>query len=307
MPYYKILGIYTFINNIRDMNINDPVILKLDSFNIKSKNAIGVYSLSNKKLGYLPIEDKDEINKFNKEYKVSKIRLCTNEPIFEISRNYPLISYINIIDALPFTSYNKDLLLAVDRLKKHLQTKKIKVLNIIVTHYDDNYINILIETKKGTQTFKTVTYEYYKRNVDKYEEFEEYGLIDNSFYRELLTYRLECYIEANYNNIIDIPKLENNIIYDVKEDYNVEESNEDIDIVKKNIREDIKEKYKLEKGKMYYDHENKIYSNIDFISDNKYPFIVCDSINKNYIINKKLMNTDTIYMYNVVKGIIYRV
>ena len=57
MPNYKLLGIYSFANNLKEININDKVILKSEKFNIKSKNAIGVYTINDKKIGYLPIEN----------------------------------------------------------------------------------------------------------------------------------------------------------------------------------------------------------------------------------------------------------
>ena len=40
MPIYKILGIYSFSNTLREACINDPVVLKHEKYNIKSKNAI---------------------------------------------------------------------------------------------------------------------------------------------------------------------------------------------------------------------------------------------------------------------------
>ena len=49
MPCYKILGIYSFADNLKLVKIDDSVLLKKEYYNVKSKNAIGVYTQDNKK------------------------------------------------------------------------------------------------------------------------------------------------------------------------------------------------------------------------------------------------------------------
>jgi hypothetical protein len=225
MPKYKVLGIYSFADNLRKMNIGDQVILKTEKHNIKSKDAIGVYSLDNKKLGYLPVETTDEVNSFNLSYKISNLVLNQGFPIVEISRYYPMINSLNNIE-YPFEkkikyeykliNISKELKQSIINLEKYLATKRIKVKSSAVIYFDDNYINLLVEVSKGIQKFETVTIKYFKENADRYEELYENEIIDHTFFRELLIYRLECYYESNYTHILE---YNSNIpIYDIIEE-----------------------------------------------------------------------------------------
>ena len=136
MPNYKLLGIYSFADNLKKLNINDPVILKSEKFNIKSKDAIGVYTLDNKKLGYLPSENKNEITNFNDSYKITNLVLNKEYPIVEISRVYPENNFLENVE-YPFekkvkyyyvlVDITKELQKAVVGLEKYLGTKRIKV------------------------------------------------------------------------------------------------------------------------------------------------------------------------------------
>lgn len=218
MPSYKILGIYSFADNLKKMQLNDKIILKSDQYNVKSKNAIGVYSLNNNKLGYLPNENYDEIKNFNSSYKISKLTLNQDYPLVEISRDFPIINSLDNVE-YPFEKklkyeytlvpISKDLSKSIVGLEKYLLTKRIKVKRTAVIYYDDNHINILIEIPKGVEQFQTITLKYFKDNIDKFEELFENELIENTFFRELLIYRLECYFENNYDSILQFPKISN--------------------------------------------------------------------------------------------------
>lgn len=218
MPSYKILGIYSFAENLKRMQINDQIILKKEDYNIKSKNAIGVYSIDNKKLGYLPVENHDEIKNFNLAYKISNLILNQDYPLLQISRYYPTINYLENIEYphekkikydYKLVVITKELEKSIFSLEKYLYTKKIKVKRTAVIYVDENFINILVEISKGFQQFQTVTLKYYKENAEKYEELYENNLIDNFFYRELLIYRLESYFESNYESILSYPEITN--------------------------------------------------------------------------------------------------
>jgi len=228
MPCYKILGIYSFADTLKKVHVNDPILLKKEQYNIKSKDAIGVYTHDNKKLGYLPNENYNEIKNFNSAYRISKLVLNQDYPILEISRVFPSINYLDNIE-YPFEKnikyeyklvpISKNLEKAVISLEKYLSTKRIKVKRSAIIYYDDNYVNILLEVAKGIEQFQTVTIKYFKEHQDKYEELYENELIDNTFYRELLVYRLETYYENNYSPILNYPKINtdysiNNIDYE---------------------------------------------------------------------------------------------
>lgn len=241
MPNYKVLGIFSFANNLLNVKINDSVILKKEKYNIKSKNAIGVYSTENKKIGYLPIEGKEEILFFQNSYKISKLILNQDYPSVEISRYY---NTKNMITDVEFTyikkikydlkivdNISKTLVLDIERLTKFLQTKKIKLKRVAVLYIDENYINLALETTKGIEIFYTVTNTYFNNYKDKFDELLEYDLIDNTFFKELMFYRLECYYEANYKNINEIDLLINKIKINKIEIELLDIIIEDIDII----------------------------------------------------------------------------
>ena len=240
MPTYKILGIYSFADNLKETILHEPVILKHEKYNIKSKNAIGVYIKDNKKIGYLPIENNDELLNFKNSYKISKLQLNQDYPIVEIIRYY---SSINTIDNYEFNYIKKikydyklieppnDLVIPLKNVINNLKHKRISVKRIALTHLDDDFINLTIETSKGLETFCIITYKYFKENQEKYEELLEFNLIDHTFFKELVFHRLEKYIETNYTNIL---KYDNNNKYQFLE-MNIYEKinklNDNIDII----------------------------------------------------------------------------
>jgi len=218
MPHYKLLGIYSFADNLKKINIDDKVILKSEQYNIKSKNAIGVYTIDNKKIGYLPIENQNEINFYNNAYKISNLILNKDYPLVQISRSYSENNYFENIE-YPYekkikyeyvlVNISKELQKSIISLDKYLRTKKIKVKNTAVIYCDDYYINILLEVSKNIEQFECITLKYFKENIDRYEELNENQLIENTFFRELLFYRLECYFEKNYKSPLQFPQITN--------------------------------------------------------------------------------------------------
>lgn len=213
MPCYKILGIYSYADNLREITDNEPVILKHDKYNIKSKNAIGVYTKkSNKKIGYLPTENNNELLNFNDSYIISKLQLNQDYPIVEISRSYPDINILNNYELTLIKKIKYDyqiidqpsnLKIPLTTLINTLKRKRINVKRLAITYLDDDYINIIIETSKGLESFYTITSKYFKENQDKYNELYESNLIDNIFFKELLFHRPEKYFEINYKNILE--------------------------------------------------------------------------------------------------------
>jgi len=174
MPTYKLLGIYSYADNLKKVNIDNQVILKSEKLNIKSKNAIGVYTIDNKKLGYLPVENHNEITSFNNAYKISRLVLNKEYPIVEISRYFDENNYINNVE-YPYEkkikyeyvliNITKNLQKSVLGLEKYLETKRIKVKKSAIIYYDDNYVNILIEISKGFEQFECITLKYFKENT----------------------------------------------------------------------------------------------------------------------------------------------
>lgn len=300
MPSYKVLGIYSFADNLKEMNVNDVVILKKNILNIRSKNAIAVYSLDNKKLGYLPVENDDELKFHNNSYKICKIVLSNDNAILEIKRDYKINNYLDdiehpIVKEIKYSKMNiitvdHDLKSCIERLQKELKRKKINVKQIVVTYMNENYINLLIETNKGISTYYMVTRKYYKENQDKYNELFEYNLISNMFFQELHVHRLEKYYEANYTNIDNLnlvcnySLIEDNIHNKLKMKKKLNWNmylrflitkdlfyfNEDINDYVENSGEINKFMHtfnNINLGKFMYDHKKKIYGYINFEND----------------------------------------
>ena len=351
MPTYKILGIFSFSDNLKEVCVNEPVILKHEKFNIKSKNAIGVYVKNNKKIGYLPIENNDELLNFKNSYKINKLELNQDYPIVEINRCYPNINTIenyefNYIKKIKYDyqliDVPKDLIIPLKNVINNLKHKKITIRRIALTYIDDNFVNLTIETCKGIETFNTVTFKYFKENQEKYEELLEFNLIDHTFFKELFFHRPEKYIEINYKNIlynelpisncefleINIYKKINkldikiDIIYFVKLyiycliinefDYIIKyvskytkEKYTDLDI-DLSIINSIFDVYKLKLGGFFYNHNKKIYSEIDFINDDSI-FIIAEKKNNNYILNFDLTDKKNIIIYVPLEGTIYKI
>jgi hypothetical protein len=321
MPTYKVLGIYSFSENLKSINIDDSVYLKKEIYNMISKNAIGVYTMDNKKLGYLPIENSDETLYFKNSYKISTIMLNQEYPLLEIVRYYPTTNYLEnvefpLIKKLKYKFKNEKLDNNMEKkilgLYKYLKTQKVIAKNIIVTYKDDNFINIIIETSKGVEKYNTVTFEYFKNNSEKYEEFVEYELLDNAFFRDFLFHRLECYIEQNYASVgdsildsINLTAHKSDIIHEPEKNINLDDLilyiRYKIDSLYPSIHkytfiDKVIETYNLQIGKLYYDHKKLIYSYINFISDD---LLFEIGFNNNNIITKALLcNKKNVIVYN---------
>lgn len=247
MSRYKIVGIYSFADNLKLVKLNDPVILKKNTMNSQSKNAIGVYSKDNKKLGYLPVETEHN----NNAYKISKLELNQDYPILEISRNYELNNVINNIEHPIFKDLKYELILfktdeeMVERLYRELIRKKIKVKGIAITYQDEYYINVMIKTNKGTSTYYTVTRKFFNDNIDRYEELYNFKLIDNIFFKDLQIHRIEKYYEINYTNINEVNESCN---YG-----NMEQIHEKL-IIKKDIDWDKYIRFLITNDKIYFNN-----------------------------------------------------
>jgi hypothetical protein len=337
MPTYKILGIYSFADNIKKMNINDSVTLKAEKYNIKSNNAIGIYNNENKKLGYLPIEKKEELNIENNVYKITKICLHSEIPTVEISRLYDYINNIPDIE-FPFMKRNKykykniniskELAKSIESLVLNLKMKKIKIKRTLVSYVDNYYINLILETSKGFETFNLITFLYYTKYKDFYEELYEKKLMDVPFYRELLVHRIENYIEINYKNVEEIDS--NTIKFSTMTEYNLHEPINDYTLDVFNIYfhylinndvtylqdynlkvfEDMKiffNKNDIKICNFVYCHDLELYAYLYYVTDNTYVEIINNNPEyiDSYIYKCYLAKKDNLYLYNPVNGNYY--
>lgn len=355
MPSYKVLGIHSFADNLKEIIHNEPVILKHEKYNIKSKNAIGVYTKNNnKKLGYFPTENNDEILKFNNSYVISKLQLNQDYPIVEISRSYPSINTIinyefdfikNIKYDYTLIDPPSILISPFTSLINSLKRKRINVKRIALTYLDDDYINIIIETSKGIETFYTITIKYFKENKERYEELLEYNLIDNIFFKELFFHRPEKYIKINYTNILDYTITEQYTFTEIKIVDKIDSKldkidliyftklylyciiNNDFDYIIKYLNKFSKRKYdNIDIIKKYVDNYiviDYIFNEYDIKLGNFYYdhtkkiyseiefinddiiFIISDKLSNKYLLNCYLSNKTKLIIYNPLNGILY--
>ena len=56
MQNIQIDGIYTYIDNIRNLKLGEKIKLLPNFNNQHNSNAIGAYTLNNKKIGYIPFK-----------------------------------------------------------------------------------------------------------------------------------------------------------------------------------------------------------------------------------------------------------
>lgn len=198
MQTLQITGTTTYAENIRNLKIGDVVKLIRNPTNKISADAIGVYTLSGLKVGYVPFKD-SQID-IKSKYTVSKINLILHPPLLLLSYEFEPSNFIqtepecilelrenNIIDI------NND----VRSFKKYLQVSGIEVEDLGITYQDDNYINL----RMNDDIFYTVTRPYYEKNIFKYDEFYNYKLIPKCIYQPFQIHRLDVYLKRKYKSI----------------------------------------------------------------------------------------------------------
>jgi hypothetical protein len=206
MQTIQLNGTFSFADNIRALKIGEPIKLVEDANNRISNEAIAAYTLSGRKIGYVPFK-KSQIN-IKAKYKVEKLGLTLQNPVLLISREIDSTNIINIesdyikkIKYSKIKSVNYPHMDDVMAFKKYLQAKGNIIDNIFVTYYDENYINLLIYSEGNINIFNTVTRKYYEENIFKYDDLYKLGIIPKSIFQPFQIHRLEDYIEKKYKNI----------------------------------------------------------------------------------------------------------
>lgn len=216
MQFIQIDGTFTFANNIKELKIGDKIKLQPNPSNRINKDAVGAYTMSGAKIGYVPFKS-NQID-LKAKYLVSKINLTQENPILLISREF---DHSNILVTEP--DYIKDVKYKgkiIDRsskdlkdFKKFLERSQIEIQDIGIEYQDDNFINLLIrtngdtdkqistQTQTQTNRFYTVTKKYWEENVFKYDEFFKFKLIPKCIYQPFQIHRLESYVEKNYKPV----------------------------------------------------------------------------------------------------------
>ena len=314
MQIIQLDGVFTYINNVKNLRLDDTVKLIINKNNRINSNAIGVYS-NNNKIGYIPYTI-NQIN-INNTYKIFKINLnknhlqilikCNNDDNDSNYINYEsdYIKKIKYNDNIIKSEYDTDLL----KFSKYLQRSNIIFSQLKITYSDDNYINILIDDN----IFYTVTKKYYDNNIFKYDEFFCNNLIPQQIFELFKIHRLDIYLKKNYKSIemkiktknirqkiIEVLDLKINkiiLIETLLDNINIIINS--LDIIKililKELKSDNTKNIKLDyeintdflyktfsnikQGGLFYSHVLKTYCEIDFYSDDI--IIEINNINNN--------------------------
>jgi hypothetical protein len=216
MQTIQIDGTYTYVNNIKNLKIGDQIKLLPNPNNRMNSDAIGAYTLSGTKIGYVPFKS-NQID-IKAKYTIIKINLTQDNPILLISRHF---EHSNFIQSEPLfikeIKYLNSSVIIEPELKenlKHFSTYLKKSGNEIselrITYNDPNFINLLIKTPTDEIQFMTVKKKYYEENIFKYDEFYKFKLIPGCIYQEFQIHRLEVYLEKKYkplNKLLNMKKF----------------------------------------------------------------------------------------------------
>lgn len=336
MQNIQIDGLYTYINNVKNLKLGDKIKL-LPNFNNRiNSNAIGAYTLNNLKIGYIPFK----INQIdiNLIYTVTKINLSMSNPLLLISCVFDLTNFIFVEN--DYLKKNKICKNNIDNtellhFKKYLERSNNKIDDIYISYCDDNYININIICENINNIFYTVTKKYYEENIFKYDEFYKYKLIPHCIYQPFIIHRLECYIKKNYKYIDSLIKNNkkkfNNLNYnfDIIQLTPIDTNN--YDYIKLLIYNKINSNIlnntdiivddsidfsnfinlydNLKLGTLCYNHDMKIYCYIDLYNNLNIIDIIDSDINLDiniYIIKAIIANKKNINLYNPFTGKIFK-
>ena len=206
MLHIQINGTFSFSNNIKELKLGDEIKLFTNPNNKNNPEAIGAYTLENKKIGYIPFT-KNQID-IKSKYKVTKIQMTQGNPILIISKETKKVNIINIDEKINTTCLEITSEVAQDlrNFHKYLEREGHEIDAIKILYLDENFIDLLIKTPNEEIIFYTVTKKYYNENIFIYDEFFNLGLIPKNIYQPFQIHRLEEYIKKKYK---PIEKLKN--------------------------------------------------------------------------------------------------
>lgn len=233
MQFIQIDGTFTFAQNIKELKIGDLIKLQTNPSNRINKDAIGAYTTSGSKIGYVPFKS-NQID-LKAKYKVAKINLTQDNPILLIARDFDQSNFIlTEPNYIKNVKYQGSIVNRTDQdlkdFKKFLEKSKVFLQNIGIEYQDQNFINLIIETPESANRFYTVTKKYWEENVFKYDEFFKFKLIPKCIYQPFQIHRMESYIEKNYKPIDKLLKskkfkIENLIKENLLEGIHIEAQN----------------------------------------------------------------------------------
>jgi hypothetical protein len=276
MQEIQIDGIFTYIENVKNLKLGDKVRLKLNQNNRINKEAVGVYTdKTNLKIGYIPF--KASQLDITQEYKVEKIHLNQKNLLVTISREFLVSNFLKKIDDNNNDEnlkklYNEDLKVFRKNLERNFSVTRCEII-----YCDDNFINLLVENN----IYNLVTRKYYEQNVFIYDEFYNFNLIPFNIFKLFSIHRLEVYIENSYKSIDEIKKKK--IIDEINK------NRFELNPVDINIED-------FTKTDLCYSHKLKAYCNVDYY--NKDAIISKQDDLVNLILKMVISDRLLLYIYN---------
>lgn len=198
MQSFQIDGTYTYIDNVKTLKLGDIVFLRKNPKNTINKEAVGVYTKNNLKIGYMPLKSSqlDIHNKFS----VTKINLTLEYPQILISREYEMSNIIKI-ETITDTNKKVENCDGIKEFTRFLKHSGHNIIDIYASYMDMNFIDIIIHTPDSITKYYTVTKKYYEDNVFYYDELYKFNLIPRCIFMPFMTHRLDVYITKNYKPI----------------------------------------------------------------------------------------------------------
>jgi hypothetical protein len=205
MQSIQIDGTYTYADSVKTLKIGEPIKLMKNTSNRMNKEAIGAYTISGNKIGYVPF--KSTQLDLKAKYFVSKISLNQGNPILLISMDWPNTNSIHCEPSCvtaknntnaKFIDVPDELSQDLKKFAKSLQNSGYVITKIGICELTNSYVTVCIQTPESTNFFYTVTKSFYESNIFKYDEFYKFGLTPKCIYVHWQTHRLEKYLEFNY-------------------------------------------------------------------------------------------------------------
>jgi hypothetical protein len=207
MQSIQVDGTFTYSKNIKDLKIGDQIKLIPNPSNRLNSEAVGAYTLTGLKIGYIPFK----VNQIDikSKYTVTKINLTQENPLLLISRQFDPSNFIqsepNFIKQIKYSDksvhLDSDLSYDLKHFYNYLVKSGNQITNLKITYQDPNFVNLFIETPEAQLVFWTVTKKYYEENIFKYDEFYKFKLIPKCIYQQFQIHRLEVYLEKHYKPI----------------------------------------------------------------------------------------------------------
>jgi hypothetical protein len=208
MQSIQIDGTFTYAENVKTLKLGDQIKLIKNPKNRINSEAIGAYTMSGLKIGYVPFKS-NQID-INAKYIITKIKLSLGNPVLLISRIFDNFSVIHVEpDFVKKIKYSKKTIpINNPNLNQDLKSfgvflKKsgIDILSLGVCYVDNDFINLNVETPEEQIMFYIVCKNFYELNVFKYDEFYKYGIIPKFIYQPFQIHRLEVYLERKYKTL----------------------------------------------------------------------------------------------------------